>query len=241
MESRASHQYMDCVSGRATRLFLLIAVTVLSSAPGVGGQGRGEIAMTGVFHGDGPWVTASGRWLLLAERNDGFELREVIATASRIAPVCGDTFSVDVPSAKANRLLVRGFPALKPGPVVTAFAGSRFLLPGDTLHLPLGTDHWNLHAFGTARLQMVTGGLGEPEFVDYQIQMTGRARLTPVFSIARLDHDRPPRILWAGDLDRDNVPDIVYLHSRRYVLMLSGDAGDGRFVREVASFEITDC
>lgn len=198
--------------------------------------------MTGVFYGDGPWAKASGQWLLLGERNGGFELQEVVATVSRITPVCGDlAFSVDVPSAQPRMPLIRAFPALQSGPVVTAFAGSRFLLPGDTLHLPLGTEHWNLHAFGTARTMTVSGGLGEAEFVDYQIQMTGRARLAPVFTIARLDNDRPPRILWAGDLDRDKVPDVFYSHSRRHVLMLSGNAGDGRFLTEAASFEIMDC
>jgi hypothetical protein len=168
-------------------------------------------------HGHRPAVSGS----FLGEHNDGFELREVVATASRIAPVCGDlAFSVNVPSTQAKLLLIRGFPALKPGPVVTAFAGIKFLLPGDTLHLPLGTDHWNLHAFGTARLPTVSGGLGEAEFVDYQIQMTGRVRLAPCSQSARLDNDRPPRIQWAGDLDSDKVPDIFYSHSRRYVLML---------------------
>jgi hypothetical protein len=205
------------------------------------GPDRGEILMTGTFSGDGPWARATGQWLLLGERNDGFELRQVVATASRIAPVCGETFSVDVPSAEAKRLLIRGFPALKAGPVVTAFAGSRFLLPGDTLHLPLGTNRWNLHAFGTVRPSTVAAGLGEAEFVDYQIQMIGQRRAASVFSIARVDNNRPPRILWVGDLDSDQVPDVFYSHGRRYVLMLSRNATDGGFVIEVASFETRDC
>jgi hypothetical protein len=216
---------------------MCLAVTVL-------GQSGGAIVMTGSFLGDGPWARASGRWLLLAERDDGFELREVVATSTRVKPVCGDVgFSVEVvevPQAKSQMLLIRGFPTVKAGPVVTAFKGTKFLLPGEFLHLPLGTEHWALHAFGTAR-PTNAGGLGEPQFTAYQVQMTGRGRMAPVFTIDRLDNDAPPRILWAGDLDADNVPDIFYSHSYRFVLMLSSTARNGQFVSEAASFHHLIC
>ena len=220
---------------------VLIAATLWSLAAALEGQPKAEIAMTGTFIGDGPWAKASGRWLLLAERDDGFELREVIVTSKRITSVCGDLgFSVEGPSAKPGMLLIRGFPSLKPGSVVTAFHGIKFLLPGETLHIPLGSDHWNLHAFGSVRPSTTSGGLGEPEFIDYEIQMT-RLRMMPVFSIPRVNVDAPPYILWAGDLDADKVPDIFYSHAYRHTLMLSSLAGNGQFVAEAASLQRSIC
>jgi hypothetical protein len=220
---------------------LLVAATVVSLASALDGQPKGEIGMTGGFIGDGPWSKVTGRWLLLGDRDDDFELREVVVTTTRITSVCGGVgFSVESPGEKPGMLLIRGVPSLTPGPVVTAFHGIKFLLPGDSLHIPLGSDHWNLHAFGNVRPSTTSGGLGEPEFIDYQIQMT-RLRMMPVFSIPRVDVDVPPYILWAGDLDADKVPDIFYSHSRRYALLLSSLGRDGQFLAEAGAFQTMPC
>ena len=73
------------------------------------------------------------------------------------------------------------------------------------------------------------------------MQMTGGDRMAPVFALDRLNPDAPPRILWAGDLDADKVPDIFYSHSYRFALMLSSTARNGRFVSEAASLQRLIC
>src|SRR4029453_13667288 len=87
----------------------------------------GEIAMIGSFLGDGPWSRWGGRWLSLLERDNGFELREVIVRSTREPPICGDVgFNTRASDAKSSTLLLRGFSAVKAGPVVAAFNGGRF-------------------------------------------------------------------------------------------------------------------
>ena len=65
--------------------------------------------------------------------------------------------------------------------------------------------------------------------------------MVPIFSIARVNVDVPPHILWVGDLDGDKVPDIFYSHSRRHALLLSSIASDGQFVSEAGSIQTMTC
>lgn len=111
------------------------------------------------------------------------------------------------------------------------------------LDLRLGEEGWSLHAFGTAR-PTVSGGVGEPQFSDYQVHMTGRGRIAVVFSDERQVSELPPYILWVGDLDSDRVPDIfaeLSYCTRRYVLFLSLLAREGQFVSEAASLTLMGC
>jgi hypothetical protein len=133
----------------------------------------GEIAMIGSFPGDGPWSRWGGRWLSLLERENVFELRPVIVSSTRETPICGDVgFNVRAADAKPGILLLRGFSAVKAGPVVAAFNGGRFgkfLLPGERLDLSLGGENsWSLHAFGTVQ-PTVGAGRGEVELRAFNL------------------------------------------------------------------------
>jgi hypothetical protein len=111
---------------------ITIVLTIALGCQGAFGQPGGEIGMVSYFLGSGPWASWSGQWLALLERDGGFELREVTATSSRDEkPICGDIgFNVDASPAAPGALLLRGFPTIKAGPVVTGFHGRKFLHPG---------------------------------------------------------------------------------------------------------------
>ena len=219
-----------------------IVMTIALGCQGAFGQSGGEIGMVSYFLGNGPWASWSGQWLALLERDGGFELREVSVTSSRDEkPICGDIgFKVDA-SPAPGALLLRGFPGIKAGPVVTGFHGTKFLHPGEWLSGSLGGhDHWALVAFGTVRPP-----LHDVQYTDYEIWMTGAGRQATVFSLERLDGDGLPEILWVGDLDRDLVADIVadlrtHYNVHHYVLFLSSLAQTGLVV-EAASLYFGGC
>jgi hypothetical protein len=207
---------------------------------------QGEIGLVGQFLGDGPWAGWSGRWLALLPRDEGFEFREVTVSGTREKPVCGDVgFVVQVPGVKRDTLLVRGFPTLKPGPVVVAFHGQKFLLPGERLDLSLGGGaDWSLRAFGIVR-PAVGAGRGEALITNYEVQLTGSGRAAAVFRLARVGNDGPPRILWAGDLDGDRVADLLAdlqgYPGHHYALFLSSIAPTSKLVAEAASLIVNGC
>src|SRR5262245_2913045 len=111
-------------------ILLSVALTLLSGGASAFALSKGqtaaagEIAIIGSFLGHGPWSRWGGRWLTLQERENGFELREVIVSSTRGKPICGDVgFNIRAANAKAGTLLLRGFSAVKAGPVVAAFNG----------------------------------------------------------------------------------------------------------------------
>jgi hypothetical protein len=237
-------------------ILLSVALTLLrggasaSALPKSQTAAAEEIAMIGSFLGDGPWSRWGGGWLSLLERENGFELREVIVSSTRETPICGDVgFNVRGADAKPGILLLRGFSGVKAGPVVAAFNGGRFgrfLRPGERLGLSLGGENsWSLHAFGTVRPVVGAAG-GEARITDYQVQMIGRGRTDVVFSLDVIDNDAPPSILWAGDLDADGVVDLfadlpTHYAGHHYVLFLSSVARAGQFVAEAASLTTVGC
>jgi hypothetical protein len=210
--------------------------------------------MVGHFLGNGPWASWSGQWLTLLERDGRFELRESfelrLVTVSSMRdqnPICGDKgFVVEAEPAEPGDLLLRGFVALKPGPVVTAFNDRKFLLPGEWLDVSLGGDAgWRLHAFGTVRPDL-SAGLDDAQFTDYQVWMMGDGRRARVFSLERLDSDGLPEILWAGDLDGDRIADLIadlrtHYAGHHYVLFLSSLARAGQLVGKAASLSTGGC
>jgi hypothetical protein len=228
----------------------LIAGILALDIQRIHGQTAPEIGMASSgFLGNGPWVNWSGRWLALMERNGAFELRDVPVSSTRqtIPAACdgnkGFVFNVTASPAPPGSLLLRGFSSIKAGPVVTAFHGNRFLFPGEFLSLSLGSENqWLLEAFGTAR----PAPPSDPRITNYQVQLTKGSRAATVFSLTAVDNDRPPEILWVGDLDSDGVPDIFadvtnHYNLHRFILYLSSPQRGGQLLVESASLTTGGC
>jgi hypothetical protein len=225
--------------------WLIIAVVISIAVGGADLFGRsvGEIGIVGSFLGNGPWENWNGQWLALVERDGGFELRHVTIITSRDEkPICGDIgFTVNASPALGELVLLRGFPDVKAGPVVTGFHGKKFLHPGESLSGSLGGHgHWSLVAFGTVRPPFY-----DLQYTDYEIWITVGGHQATVFSAERLDGDGLPEILWVGDLDGDRVADIVadlrtHYNVHNYVVFLSSLAKGG-LVGEAGSLYTWGC
>jgi hypothetical protein len=226
----------------STRLRLAL-ITIVFGSLRVGAQ-PSELMVTGHFLGQGPWARAGGQWLALEQHGSQSVLREVTVRSTREAPVCGDEgYLVSGEATDAGTFLLRGIAALRPGPVTTFVAGRRYIAPRQTL--PLGAAGWQLYGDGTVK-RAVNGARGATRTTLYRLLLGNRTREAVVFSLAAVDNDGPPDVVWAGDLDADNIPDIladVRTHSagHTYKLFLSSAAGRGQVVAEQATLGTLGC
>jgi hypothetical protein len=127
--------------------------------------------------------------------------------------------------------MVRGIPALKPGPVPTVVFGQiSFVHPGS---VGLGPDE------GTR----LTVNPAEGGFV---IELSVGEKQQELAHIRDLDLNGATALLWAGDLDHDGKLDLLidqtaHAAETDLVLYLSSAAKDGEFVHPVALLHVINC
>ena len=203
-------------------------------------QQKVELVFPGDLLGDGPWPRTGETWLGLYRTAPGFRLAPTRIKVERIPDACADSATkISADTAAVPYLLVRGHHGFKPGPVDTAFAGSEFLYPGQSMSVKIGKpDRWySLLALGTAFAHP-----GDIFIRDYTVALSGLVFL----KLAGMSMENTPNLLWAGDLDRDQRLDLLFRtpvgdYGKRYVLFLSSAANPPELVRAVASFDVPHC
>ena len=229
-------------SGYATLLRLALVGTMVASLQ-VEAQ-HAQLMVTGHFIGHGPWARVGGPWLALEQHGGESTLREVTVRSTPETPVCGDAgYLVSADATDAGTFLLRGIAALRPGPIKTFVAARRYVAPSQTLRL--GEDGWALHGEGTVK-PAVNAGRGETRTTLYRLLLKDATREAVVFSMPAVDNDGLPEIVWVGDLDGDNIPDILADVRRHYVghdykLFLSSAARPGQLLGEVAGLGTLGC
>jgi hypothetical protein len=150
-------------------------------------------------------------------------------------------------------LLVRGIGSLKEGRMWAVKTESlpRMLYPGQIEAIRLDDhpngDSLNLAALGEARDE---ADHREVEIFNYQVKIyndSEQDRKRQVgLTIPELQTDATPRLVWAGDLDRDSKLDLLFDATYHYnvthlVLYLSSAAKEGELVGKVAEWKTTGC
>ena len=183
-------------------------------------------------------------WYGLYRTTSGvYELRRTTVTVEDTPRGCGGTGRrISAADSSSPLVFIAGLPTLREGPVDTAFAGSKFIYPAESVTMRLGTDNWYaLSAFGTAK-----PGASEVFVTDYDLVLRIQQHSQVVASFPRLDWDGPPKLLWAGDLDRDGRLDVLadlrqsYV-GHRYVLLVSSLAPRDSLVVRAAEFITSGC
>lgn len=183
----------------------------------------------------------------------------------RVNPV----MRVTVPSDNRPIFLVSGVDCLQPGPVKTIFEGHKFIYPGESLTLPdMGNaaqcsldEPFVLKAYGDA-----VNRIGNSLIYDYSlslnlgndVQILDRYKVKPsarnspsryaVLNVSDhgvrydLTHNMElPVLLWAGDMDRDNRPDLFMWwpcpgkEAGVYSLFISSLAEKGSLVAKISA------
>ncbi len=135
--------------------------------------------------------------------------------------------------------MVRGSTAFRSGAVDTAFFGNRYIFPGEYVSFRLKAgEPFGFVAYGSA--------MPDSPVTNYAIHMTIGPTRQVIAEFPIIDTDGPPQLLWAGDLDRDDKPDVLFdlttsYADRLYVLFLSSHAAGEQLVREVGRFRVAGC
>jgi hypothetical protein len=204
-----------------------------------------EVSFAGQFRGTGPFPATNTTWFVLSPVADRFELVETRVEVRRVPDICSDfatrvTASQVMPQEGNNPLLmVRGSSSLRSGPVDTVFFGDRYLYPGEHVSFSLNAGtRFGFLAYGSA--------MPDSAVTNYSIRMLSSSIEQVIAEFPVIDTDGPPKLLWAGDLDRDDKPDVLFdlttsYAGRLYVLFLSSKAADGQLIGEVGRFRVTGC
>lgn len=148
-------------------------------------------------------------------------------------------------------LLLSGL-ALSEGKLETSFINNpRCLYPGDYIRFNMNNKEYALMATGTIEFD-TAGRRLIPYIKNYKVLLVESMYHQPVvqeiISIDQLyaSEEVQPAVFFAGDIDRDGKPDLLYDLSTHYnvsnvTLFLSSKAAMGKLVKQVASWNTTGC
>jgi hypothetical protein len=219
---------------------ILVVVAIVGRGVVADGQVSPKLMTPGTM-AELPADTA-GPWLALVENQGGFALIRTDVRVRVEPSPCDPSEKQTFPEADASGnvlFLFRGIPALREGPL-QAGQTVGFLFPGQSANVALSSsNHWGIEAHGAA-----TPYSAGTIFRKYQLRLVQGRRLSVFFEAD--DFDEQPHVVWTGDLDRDNVPDLIMDTNLQtagavYVLFLSSAARGGELVRRVVSFTDPSC
>jgi hypothetical protein len=240
-----------------TRYTSLIAI--LAAAQCIIAEDTVQILTTGLHHGDEVTAESGPDWWGIFPEGDGFTLQQAPVTITIEHDVIVDEEGqatgklVKVPQEAKPVLLVRGIAGLKEGRIDAVKTESlpRMLYPGqtDSIRLPTWKEGTSLGltALGEARGESDYREVGIYNYqikIDYGPQQNRKRQV--VLTIPDLQADATPRLVWAGDLDRDGKLDLLFDASYHYnvsllMLYLSSAAKEGELVGRVAEWKTTGC
>ncbi|MGH7461069.1 MAG: hypothetical protein ACREMA_08580 [Longimicrobiales bacterium] len=195
--------------------------------------------------GPPPDSLGSGTWFgLYRTPFSGHELRLARIRIDSVPDACAGNFKISAAQPLEPLFLIGGLSGLREGPVDTAFYGSTFVQPGDSMVLVLGARRYRLTASGT-----VTDVPYSKLVSDYELGLAGTNAADSVSQVvvrSEFKLDNTPQVVWVGDIDRDTRPDLFLAlpgggYSRDFVLFLSSLARPPDRVTRAAHYYSTDC
>jgi hypothetical protein len=207
-----------------------------------------EMLIPGVIQPGQPKIQSGETWWGLCETKEGGY--ELVQTIVIVSPGKGTCCEEGVPNIKTDLdkdflFLLRGSPFFEEGRVKTESACKYKQLPPE--------DEVQVRDFGKGCYSIFArGDTDENDLVlNYSISIRERGKQrASTQKILRLERtcmkcEETPTILWVGDIDRDNRPDI-FLDARPYpgsrlMLFLSSEAQDGEIVHKIAELKMLGC
>jgi len=210
------HLLLVCLFVFATFAPAVVAAQATASAPAM-------LLLPGAAPPDS--LDANAWFGLYRTPHDGYQLRRANIRLERSPAACGSDTKISAAQPNEPLLLVTGIPALHEISVDTAFRGSRFLRPGETLTLTLGKTTYRLTAAG----RPAAGRYNIPMILGYELRLAGAVANDSVSQVVEhldTDLENTPALLWAGDLDGDAKLDLLLQlpgagYSKDFALYLS--------------------
>jgi hypothetical protein len=224
-----------------------------------GAESQLQILRVGGFHGSEVPLDAGPGWYGLFLVADGTELRSVRVSVESAHDVVADGAqqetgrAVKTDSHDSPIVLVRGVRGLARRRTPTAIASPHFFFPGER-------QSWNLHPERKARWYSLIayGSVDRPpdsqpgatRIYSYRLVLAAHPwheeGQQTIVDLHGLSEDRPPHVVWAGDLDGDYALDLLmevgnHYNVTEYALFLSSAARGKALVSEVARFRAVGC
>jgi hypothetical protein len=235
-------------------LILLLCISCLIPFTAFSAQLPGQMAMVGEWHGNEVAAENGEQWLALLNTPTGPALQNVSLFVERVEDAV-----LDIPPAKTGKkvsvpadleplVLLRNLEQLSPGPVVAAELSNPELSTTEPATVLFNGMSYEI---GFTCDEQYRG----EELADCPLSISNSDQQQPLESYAiykpctvnaSMGSDAFPRILWAGDLDRDGKLDLLIDLTTHYnvtapTLLLSSAAGEGQLVMPVAAFRTTGC
>jgi hypothetical protein len=229
----------------ALSVFAFLAVLI---QPSLRGQPSVRLLRPGTFLVEPPQILPTEQWFGLHRTASGWSLTRVAPKITAAQPVCGDRATlISVDGSNDMLILLTGVRNLSEGPVTAAIDRPRFVYPGEVIDIGAGIagraerPRFHLEALGRAVREV--GGV---VFENYTLWITHGRERQRVASFPRNGLDNPRQVMWAGDIDRDARPDVLFNFplgdaGANYVLFLSSLRAADQFVSESASFSNPAC
>lgn len=206
-----------------------------------------KLLLEGTYHKNEVWGGAEKEdWLGVFRTAEGYELRPAVLHINTVKDPVLDSANVlsgrEVVAADTNALFfVAGLRRATTGPVDTAAFHITTLPANKALTYTFDGREYTIEAYGDS----VEQASGNYSYINYGWRVSGRKNGRQVTQTLVEDQrfkDSIYVLLWAGDLDRDGIPDLLldlsnHYNISRYALYLSSMAERGKLYRKVAEFK----
>jgi len=206
-------------------------------------QSRVRLLRPGTFLIAPPRILPNEQWFGLRHASDQWTLIRVRPKIAPAQPICGD-YATDISGGDVSDLLflISGVPKMAEAPVMTAVQVPRFLHPGEAV--TIGTDaagSYSLEALGTAIREEA-----DVVFVNYAFWVRHGRDRQRLITFERNTLGHPRQLIWAGDIDDDRRPDLLFDFGlgdvgHNFALYLSSARTGDQLVSRVASFSTPGC
>ncbi len=210
-----------------------------------------KLLMEGTFHKNEVWRGAEGKnWLGLFKDDKGYVLRPTTLRVTTVQDPVLDNQGVfsgrEVTATEKDALFfITGMKPSAAGSIDTASFTRTTLAAGKQLTYTFKGKEYHIKAQGDS----VQASTGEYRYSRYGWVASGTKNGRKVEQLVAEDSsfdDSIYLLLWAGDLDRDGIPDLLldlsnHYNVSRYVLLLSSHAEKGKLYKKVAVFEAIGC
>ncbi|MCC9135992.1 hypothetical protein ACFSKU_16095 [Pontibacter silvestris] len=213
-----------------------------------------KILLEGLYHKEEVWKGAEDKqWFGLFDKNGSYELRP---TSLKVEPAFDPAVDATRVTEEGSKLIsgrqvvgadtstmvfITGLTNIEPGTVDTAAFDKNVIPINKEAVLSFKGKEYRIEAFGDSTLLET----GDYSYKNYGWRISGpkKGRLLKQVLSKDEEFQQSTYILyWAGDIDRDGIPDLIaelsnHYNTTRTALFLSSKAEKGKLYKKVAVFD----
>ncbi len=209
---------------------------------------QAKLLTTGFFHADEIWPTINKeKWVGIFKNSKGYYIQQTSLKTKRVFDAMLDDenlnqktgWKISTNIKDSSILLISGLNMLANKPVEQASLRKNEILPGDTLKFRYMGLNYSLYATGIKKKQFSHAQENYFKVKDYKLYLTvvkNGKTFTQLLAAQPGFDDNMINIIFAGDIDGDNLLDLIIDTSSHYsvtspTLYLSKPAAKGKIIK----------